>query len=342
MKSRTATRLGFTLIELLVVIAIIGVLIALLLPAVQQAREAARRTQCKNNLKQLSLAMLNYADTFGRLPSGSRHGRWGGEPNLQPNFYRWSVWAMLTPFLEKTEVYDSINFNFPLYWSVTSVSAPNSTAVARKVSTFLCPSDRGEAVAKVFGFPEFDFGPVNYAACTGSGTVENGSPYDTDGAFFINSAVRLSEFIDGTSKTAAFSESLLGMPAAPAGQPQNPRFVYGVVFNAPLTVAGCAAPQGWNVSDQRGFSWVNGEYRCGMYNHFYPPNHLLHDCMGIWFLPGDRQFTSWGWRAARSLHGDGVHVAAVDGSVHYVSDSVDPAIWQGLSTRKGNEPDSNF
>ena len=128
-------RSGFTLIELLVVIAIIAVLIALLLPAVQSAREAARRTQCVNNLKQLGLALHNYGSSYGAFPIGrSVFPNWTAGPTP----YSYSPFAMLLPFVEQSPLYASINFNLP---SGTAYQAGNTTALATAVAGFLCPTD---------------------------------------------------------------------------------------------------------------------------------------------------------------------------------------------------------
>ncbi|WP_419193308.1 DUF1559 domain-containing protein [Kolteria novifilia] len=339
--SKRSRRAAFTLVELLVVIAIIGVLVGLLLPAVQQAREAARRTQCLNNLRQLSVAAQNFAEAHGAFPIGSEFKLWPADPSHPKNYYRWSVWAHLTPYLDQAGIYESLNLEVPLYSSSTSVSPENSTTVGAVFSVFLCPSDRGVPVADLLGFTGSTFGPVNYAASTGTGLVENGGAFDTDGLFYINSATRFGDITDGTSKTIAFSESLLGSDPAPSGR-QDPRTVYATMYSAPLSEGGCAAPGGYNISDPRGFSWANGEYRCALYNHFYPPNHTELDCLGFWVSGGERQYTGWGWRTARSRHPGGVNASFADGSTRFINDSIDFDLWRGLSTRSGNEIVSEF
>ena len=147
---RRCRRPGFTLIELLVVIAIIAVLIALLLPAVQGAREAARRIQCTNNLKQLGIALHNYHSAVGSFPVGYITPAPGAPLISFPDHYAWSVLAQMTPYLEQTSVYNAINFNFPVRTAPGfpgygappfSIFPANTTAVSIKVGFFLCPSD---------------------------------------------------------------------------------------------------------------------------------------------------------------------------------------------------------
>src|SRR5271163_4532768 len=150
-------RTAFTLIELLVVIAIIGVLIALLLPAVQAAREAARRRQCTNNLKQLGIALHNYEGSYGGFPPGCITGLWPTDPTVPAAFYRWGVLAFLTPFLEQTNVFNALNFSFPVYLHTstfpgTGIAPANTTAVGTIVGLFLCPSDRMQKIATTDGF----------------------------------------------------------------------------------------------------------------------------------------------------------------------------------------------
>src|SRR4051794_37266479 len=143
-----ATARAFTLIELLVVIAIIGVLIALLLPAVQASREAARRSQCVSNLKQIGIALNNYHTALNCFPVGFLYAYVGASPDSSPQQYRWSVLAQMSPYLEQSSLFHAFNFDFPiahkpagsasLFWPYY---AQNTTAMAVKVALFLCPSD---------------------------------------------------------------------------------------------------------------------------------------------------------------------------------------------------------
>ena len=183
---------GFTLIELLVVIAIIAVLIALVLPAVQAAREAARRIQCVNNLKQLGIALHNYEGIYGGFPPGCITGLWPADPRVPAAFYRWGVLAFLTPVLEQTSVFNMLNFSFPVYvhtstFPGTGIAEPNTTVVGTMVGLFLCPSDRMQKITTTDGFAggaDRDFAPTNYHFCTGDGA--NGGDITTpDGSFRV-------------------------------------------------------------------------------------------------------------------------------------------------------------
>lgn len=185
---------GFTLVELLVVIAIIGLLVALLLPAVQAAREAARRMQCGNHLHQMAIAVQNYHDTFRAFPSGF----------ILPNKVVWS--GMLLPQLEQNTIYDTLSFNGS--WS----SGSNAAACSTLLSVFRCPSASVAEHTSVQGIA--DRVPCTYLACaTGLAPRESGPPpvaggAHMDGVFFLNSRVRLADVLDGTSSTVAIGESL--------------------------------------------------------------------------------------------------------------------------------------
>lgn len=325
---------AFTLVELLVVIAIVGTLVSLLLPAIQSAREATRRTSCMTRLKQLGLAMQNHVSARQAFPSGSVARDGTGGPWT---FYRWSALAELTPYLENASVRDSLDLDQPLYDAANAFQVPpdNREGVRLVVSDFLCPSDQGQRVAEAFG-------PTNYAVCTGYGegdpsrSSDDGSPINGVGLFGVNSAVRPGQVTDGLSKTVAASESPLGVPN-PAG-PHDPRFEYQFVTSAPLRDSLCTSSQSWNFTDPRGFSWANGEYRCALYNHRATPNSPTPDCMGVRLFGGaETQFTPYGWRAARSNHPAGVNVLLADGAVRFVDDEVDLKAWRAGSTIAGGD-----
>jgi prepilin-type N-terminal cleavage/methylation domain-containing protein/prepilin-type processing-associated H-X9-DG protein len=320
---------AFTLIELLVVIGIIGVLIALLLPAVQASRAAADRASCANNLRQLSIAMQNYESANKYLPSGAVMKTYEPEPRLAPTFFRWSALALLTPYMEQIAVYDALDLSLPLYEGNNPLSItirPAHAAVVKLVlPEFLCPSDKGERVHP-------NLGPTNYVFSSGSG-VNGGSPLQADGVFFVNSQTRMAQFTDGTSKTIMISESVLGQRRMDHHDPQTE---YKFSFAFPISASACNDATQWNYRDLRGFSWASGEYRCALYNHQMTPNSTTADCIGV-EIGGEARYTAVGWRAARSWHKGGVNVGLADGSVTYIADQVDPAVWTAASTIAGSE-----
>jgi prepilin-type N-terminal cleavage/methylation domain-containing protein/prepilin-type processing-associated H-X9-DG protein len=337
-------RRAFTLIELLVAVAIIGVLIGLLLPAVQKAREAASRTRCQNNLKQLGIALHNYHSDHGAFPSGlwskpytdAAHPP-GAIPN---NHFRWSTFAHLTPYLEQTNVYRTLDLSVPLFRGSadsppTSVFPHNLFGVTQKVKLFLCPSDTGRPIDDGTGNRNFHGqlpGPGNYVACAGSGQPA-GDAFDADGIFYINANVRLTDVRDGTSNTVAMSESILGLGGtAPTARPIDPQTVFISLGTGPvLSPATCQSATSF--STRRGRAWADGGMQCGLFNNFYPPNHAEPDCI-IHNFPG--------WRAARSRHSGGVNVLFGDGSVRFLGESVELGTWRALGTRAGGEVPGNF
>lgn len=329
------TTRGFTLVELLVVIAIIGTLVGLLLPAVQAAREAARRASCTNKLRQLTLAATNHEGARKRYPIGAESRPWPSRPDFPHQFFRWSALAHLAPFYEEEQLLRSLDLSVPLYTGLTpdSIAPQNKPIVKLVIPLFLCPSDRMAAVSD-------HFGPTNYAGNAGTG-AGGGTPFDTDGVYFINSRTRPQDVSDGLSKTAAFSESILGDgPVATTSRTGITAATgYGYSFASPLTEAGCGRPLYYNLSDRRGFSWANGEYRTTLYNHFRRPNDPVLDCLSALMNTGDpaKLYAGYGWRGARSRHPGGVNVAMADGSVRFVDDAVDLAVWQAAATRAGGE-----
>lgn len=320
-------RSAFTLIELLVVIAVISILVALLLPAVQAAREAARRMSCSNNMRQIGIAMHNHHAAMNKLPPGSVAKQYPNDPSTPWTFYRWSAFAMLSPYLENTAAYQILDLSKPLYNSSFGITAENVEGSKTVVPTFLCPSDN-------FRRLHASFGPTNYAFCTGTG-IGGGTPIETDGIFFVNSKTRIGDILDGSSNTVALSESLLGQAG---GQITDPRYGYRFTFSAPLSDRACANAPTWNYTDPRGFSWANGEYRNGLYNHYYVPNSTTADCISPYLGGGfPTIYTPFGWKTARSLHAGGINVLRADNSLTFVANSIDAAVWTSLATRAGAE-----
>jgi prepilin-type N-terminal cleavage/methylation domain-containing protein/prepilin-type processing-associated H-X9-DG protein len=359
---------GFTLIELLVVIAIIAVLIALLLPAVQAAREAARRTQCVNNLKQLGLAVNNYHSTFNAIPP---HDMFLGPTNDMG--WGWNAsWAvLLLPQIEQQPLWNAYNFG-----CCGPDNLVNSTVSYLNLAGFLCPSEdqksRPAAPWAPISYVGNYGGPgvvrmwsgtiVEFLTCSVSGDKINGwSP----GTYWWGADSNLGIFgfesvTDGTSNTALFSERLLGFPNSAAQQPvvgsgNEKRGIY-LVSNLPLvqaplpTFPGTAAaiqgvqicqalPGGTagNTSWLLGFSWSLGypwHSVVNQYHHYNTPNKLT--CLN----PGDPGGL-WGGTSglvtASSNHTGGVNVCFCDGSVKLIRDTVAAATWWGLGTRNGTE-----
>jgi prepilin-type N-terminal cleavage/methylation domain-containing protein len=339
-------RRAFTLVELLVVIAIIGVLVALLLPAIQSARESARRTQCLNNLKQLGIALHNYASAKQELPPASVSKSYAPEPSHPHTFYRWSALAHLLPYMENQSVHNLLDLSLPLYMPGPGypISEPNKVGISKILREFLCPSDSGQR-AKV------ETGPTNYAVCTGSG-ASGGTPFKTDGVFYVNSKTTFAQITDGTSHTVAAAESLIGEDAtrdsngafSATSAERSYKFVLGFAGTPELSDFKCNGSMNYNSAasngnDPRGFAWCSGEYRSAMYNHHYPPNAAAFDCIASVTTdptpPPEKPllYSSFGWRTARSMHPAGVNVLLADGSASYLGNDIDLKLWKAMSTR---------
>jgi prepilin-type N-terminal cleavage/methylation domain-containing protein/prepilin-type processing-associated H-X9-DG protein len=308
-------RSAFTLIELLVVIAIMGVLIALLLPAVQAAREAARRIQCTNNLKQLGLALHSYHSTHETLPPGRIRSRVGGLGLV------YSAFAQILPQIEQGPIFNAINFNLN---ADRGIGGPqNDTARRSRVAIYLCPSD----TSSPSDLP--DQAPINYQLNVGTlHPVAN-----NNGLFYENSRVRFADVRDGSSTTAAMSELSRG-----EGFRTN-RVIE--VANQPLvSYETTCTPNGPAAARARGNRWIYAAPNHTMYSHHRVPNDLNPDCRtGNPF--GDRTNAEWDLLAldgaARSLHNGGVNVLFGDGSVRFVKDTVSVNVWRALGTRSAGE-----
>lgn len=301
-------------------IAIIAALIALLLPAVQQAREAARRVQCRNNLKQLGLALHNRHDVYGVFPPG----RGGTLPAI------FSAHAYLLPYLEQGNLRNLIDYDSaPTTFSIpgqTFDGTRNRPAAETVLPLLLCPSDGGDGRV-----PGLAFGATNYAASAGSGTVATGSLAGADGVFFRGSAVGFRDLLDGSSHTAAFSERLLGSGSpAPVGEPASvDRQILEIPGGADTTPSACSSPASGTWNAERGAKWILGNYGNTLYNHFRGPNPPSWDCMN---MQQQKAIAS-----ARGRHPGGVHVLFCDGSVRFVADAVDLAAWRAAGTRAGDD-----
>jgi prepilin-type N-terminal cleavage/methylation domain-containing protein/prepilin-type processing-associated H-X9-DG protein len=328
---RPSWRRAFTLIELLVVIAIISVLIALLLPAVQAAREAARRSQCANNLKQIGVALNHYHAALNCYPVGFLYAYVNASPESSPSQYRWSVLAQMSPYLEQSNLFQAFNFNFPIAYKPTSGTSlfwpfypANTTAMGTQVALFVCPSDGAP--------PPLDgSAPTNYAFCAGDGG-NGGDATGANGAFILGEAESAATVTDGTSQTVAASEQVLGIAGpysqtTPAPVPSPWIRAFSRSPNTPLTDSDCAASAaGWLLN--KGASWWDGDYLNNLYNHYLPPGAGRPDCI---------TYHNPGWKAARSFHPGGVNALFCDGHVTFAKNSIGLVTWRALSTRNGSE-----
>lgn len=233
---RSTNRFGFTLVELLVVIAIIGILVALLLPAVQAAREAARRMQCSNNMKQMALALHNYESTYTKFPPGRLKPDWVLNGVMQSNYTNYnsvnqtpgsghwtgfrSVHTFILPYMEQKNVFDLIDFSAPTAVRMTTNGAPTNTnykAYATANALFICPSCPNTIVKISENNYRFNFGgctPYGGAINAANNHINNGTAFGLsctgNGAFTIGDSLSVSSFIDGLSNTFVLSERTKG------------------------------------------------------------------------------------------------------------------------------------
>jgi prepilin-type N-terminal cleavage/methylation domain-containing protein/prepilin-type processing-associated H-X9-DG protein len=367
---RQRSQCGFTLIELLVVIAIIAVLIALLLPAVQSAREAARRIQCTNNLKQLGLALQNYHEAVNAFPlgaavafdnpPGSGASTYTWIPGFAPGETYWGTFgahAFLLPYLEQSPLYNSCNFA----WCSTYDAGynVNTTATLTVIQSLLCPSD---GLAGRTGLN-------SYLGCLGPttdpvGYLSSNFPHSSmPGLFSYGSAYNIAAVTDGTSNTIAFSETLVypdgssvslnqpyrgsatpSSPANPQADATNvmllPNFM--TLINADLQNCNQAFQAGGsNLASgiySAGYTWALAGANSTYFTSIVPPNSTTYNwasclfgCAGCGASPGAN------YSNVSSLHPGGVNAGFADGSVRFIKSSINMLTWMQLGTKAGGE-----
>lgn len=313
---------AFTLVELLVVIAIIGVLVALLLPAVQAARESARRIQCSNHIKQVALALHNFESAFKQLPAGQHQPTSAGY--LSPH-------ALIANHFEQSGVYNLLDLNQGPF------STQNFNAAKGQPKFLICPSDPFPGKNEFMGWTNYHSNAGTWAPLTGwdgvFGPVEN-----VGGANAIG-PLKLRDITDGLSNTAAFAEVVNG--TGNIIRPPKSKFdCYDTGTNPTSGTVAAArasfASGNWQTSNipwsgdwrWRGYPWIEGTVWRNWYNHIAPPNQVC------WVPGGDF------WKIvspATSYHPAGVNVAMVDGSVRFINENVTADVWTAAGSRDGGE-----
>ncbi len=361
---RKERKQAFTLVELLVVIAIIGILVALLLPAVQAARAAARRSQCLNHLRQWGLALHNYHDAFHAFPMTDAQ-------NYQPNAQGFSPQARLLPFIEQANLQDKLDFRQPAFTGPWNALTPNpqfAAAFATPISVALCPSDPAPVLN--VGAGGTNYSGINYMVSFGSGT---GTHYDlrwrTDGLVYENSGVGFASVTDGTSNTVFMSETVRSVGpdfTLPAGTLPNAPYQATLNGSSGVSAALQAKPGlagsggGWSNGASgsienpdlatiwpqktswrgaasaalrgRGTSWAHSGAMSTLTNGYTTPNSSIPDVVV--------HFT--GFFAPRSFHPGGAQALMGDGSVRFLPNTIDAAVHRALHSASGGEVVGEF
>ncbi|HUG66926.1 MAG TPA: DUF1559 domain-containing protein [Pirellulaceae bacterium] len=341
---------GFTLVELLVVIAIIGILVALLLPAVQAAREAARRMQCGNNVKQLGLALHNYHDVYKKFPPIRHRDANHPSGDVTWNTTNISWLGRILPQIEQTPLADRVNYSLTNWWARANRPNPNWDATGEVIAAYRCPSDGGNGgapfVSPVTGTryigrtPNNQFGHTNYVACVGydrSIRTSNSRGMFQEARRNWNNRqtgqfLGFADCLDGTSNTFALGEVIIAFPhrsvnSSKSGANVNNRNVVLGFQND----NGCPDGNRNNSSTrQRGNSWFRGYFPASIgFTTLMTPNSRLWDCGNN---TGNMMF------ASRSFHPGGVQIGMMDGSVAFVAETIDFETYAYLGGRSDGVP----
>lgn len=325
---------AFTLVELLVVIAIIGILVALLLPAIQAAREAARRSQCKNNLRQLALAVHNFESSKKRLPPSVAIDLEAVDPAA--NNVAWGVHGHILPYLEEQALAGMVDLNKA--WDT------QMTINDLRIAVYSCPSDEKAPEVRDTGAGKPRLYATTYGFNQGTWFVyDPATKRGGDGVFYPNSFLRLAQIEDGTSKTLLVAEVKAWTPYTRNGGPA------GTEIPANIDLAKAQVASGAEFKDTGHTEWPDGRVHHTGFTATLPPNtRVPYDRNGEML---DADYNSWqegkGGIAtttpsyaiitSRSYHPGGVQVALVDGSCQSISDEIDILVWRAMATRAGGE-----
>jgi prepilin-type N-terminal cleavage/methylation domain-containing protein/prepilin-type processing-associated H-X9-DG protein len=346
---------GFTLIELLVVMAILAILIGLLLPAVQSARDAARRVQCTNNLKQIGIGLHTYHSAYGVFPMGGSRNNRKMEPDSYDEWSNWSSLGALLAQVDQVPMFNAINFDFAPELQDAQSNPANATINLAVIGLYLCPSDPNAGRQNTNSYH------ASYGTTTNQNYPASGG---CTGLFTVERSHGIAACTDGTSGTVAFSEALVGdgqgagrigsntanpsryrgnayqstdVPE-PTGSRVYDAFQARAAVLAALDVCAAEFRTSDGIADQRGWRWSQGVTGFTMFNTIQTPNDRRYPFGGCRFSGRPDWNMDDGFvYGASSNHPGGVNALFADGSVRFVRDGVDRFVWWSLGTRAGSE-----